>query len=167
MIKCARTMVAWAAIAAAPAVVGAQVTTTTTVSPELAICDCPLGDTRGGLRDLAAFAPLGLLGALAAAGGASPLFAGNPVAGTPSMVASGDPVAPTEIETPMAEAARNATDPVPVARVDNSTVPEPVSPDSLRGGLRAPNTATPLPSVFLVGSGLLAIGCVAIFRTRG
>lgn len=167
MIKCARTMVAWAAIAAAPAVVGAQVSTATSVPPELAICDCPLGDTRGGLRDLAAFAPLGLLGALAAAGGASPLFAGSPAAGAPSMVSSGDPLARSEIETPIAEAARNATDPVPLARADNSTVPEPVSPDSLRGGLRAPNTATPLPSVFLIGSGLIAIGCVAIFRTRG
>jgi len=167
MLKRAMTMVVWAAMAAAPAAVGAQAASTIAPPPEFAICDCPLGDTRGGLRDLAAFAPLGLLGALAAAGGAPPLFAGNPVGGMRSMVASGDPLARTETETPIAEAARNATDPMPVTRIDNSTLPEPVSPDSLRASLRAPNTGTPLPSVFLIGSGLIAIGCVAIFRTRG
>ena len=171
----AMTMVAWVAIAAAPSVVGAQ-GTTTAIPPALAICDCPVGDARGSLRDLAAFAPLGLLGALAAAGGAAPILAARPVADAPVVVASQNPVSRSDAETPtpIVEAARNAVDPVPplAARIGNSTVPDPrlpdaVSPDSLRGGIRAPNTGTSLPSVFLLGSGLIAIGCVAIFRSRG
>jgi hypothetical protein len=51
--------------------------------------------------------------------------------------------------------------------VPRGDIPVPVTADSLRGGIRAPNTGTPLPSVFLIGSGLIAVGCVAIFRTRG
>lgn len=172
MIKHATmTMVALAAMAAAPAIAGAQ-TTPTTPPPDLATCDCPVGDARGSLRDLAAFAPLGLLGALAAAGGTPALFAGQPVVTTP-MVASNDPVPRTETETPITESGRTAAgDPSPTPppvspRVANSDVPEPVSPDSLRGGVRAPNTGTPLPSVFLLGTGLVAIGCVTLLRTRG
>jgi hypothetical protein len=177
MIKQATmTMVAWAALAAAPAVVGAQTTPPTTPPPDLATCDCPVGDARGSLRDLAAFAPLGLLGALAAAGGTPTLFAAQPVV-TP-MVASNGPVPRTEAETPITESGRTAVGEPPVLaragdppavspRIANSDVPVPVSPDSLRGGIRAPNTGTPLPSVFLLGSGLIAIGCVTLLRTRG
>jgi hypothetical protein len=175
MIKQATmTMVAWAALAAAPADVGAQ-TTPTTPRPDLATCDCPAGDARGSLRNLAAFAPLGLLGALAAAGGTPTLFSAQPVV-TP-MVATNDPATKTEAETPITESARTVVgDPAPVVRTGTPTpspriaranIPEPVSPDSLRGGVRAPNTGTPLPSVFLLGSGLVAIGCVALHRTRG
>lgn len=165
MIKQAMTMVAWAALAAAPAVVGAQ-TTTTTPPTEPATCDCPVGDARGSLRDLAAFAPLGLLGALAAAGGTPAIFAAQ---GAPApMVASNDPAPRPETETPITESGRTAAaEPPPAARVANSNVPDPVSPDSLRGGVRAPNTGTPLPSVLLIGSGLVAIGCVTLFRARG
>ncbi len=164
MIKQAMTMVAWAAIAAAPAVVGAQ-TATTTPPTELATCDCPVGDARGGLRDLAAFAPLGLLGALAAAGGTPALFASQ---STPPVVASGEPSPRVDTETPTTESGRTvAGDPPPSPRVVNDNVPDPVSPDSLRGGVRAPNTGTSLPSVLLLGSGLVAIGCVTIFRARG
>jgi hypothetical protein len=89
------------------------------------------------------------------------------------MVASNDRVPLTETETPITESARTAVgDPPPATppvspRVANSDVPEPVSPDSLRGGVRAPNTGTPLPSVFLLGTGLVAIGCVTLLRTRG
>lgn len=166
MIKQAMTMVAWAALAAAPAVVGAQ-TATTTPPTEPAICDCPVGDARGSLRDLAAFAPLGLLGALAAAGGTPAIFAAQSVTPAP-MVASGDPALRPETETPITESGRTAAgDPPPAARVASSNVPDPVSPDSLRGGVRAPNTGTPLPSVLLIGSGLVAIGCVTLFRARG
>ncbi len=167
MIKQATmTMIAWAALAAAPAVVGAQTTPPTTPRPDLATCDCPVGDARGSLRDLAAFAPLGLLGALAAAGGTPTLFAAQPVV-TP-MVASNDPVPKTEAETPITESGRTVVvDPSASPRVARGDIPEPVSPDSLRGGVRAPNTGTPLPSVFLLGSGLVAIGCVTLLRTRG
>lgn len=174
MIKQATmTMVAWAALAAAPADVGAQATPTTP-RPDLATCDCPVGDARGSLRNLAAFAPLGLLGALAAAGGTPTLFAAQPLV-TP-VVAANDPAPKTEVETPITESGRTVIDPAPVVRAGDPTpsprrargnIPEPVSPDSLRGGVRAPNTGTPLPSVFLLGSGLVAIGCVTLLRTRG
>lgn len=178
MIKQALTMVAWAAIAAAPAVVSAQATgTPPTTTP--GTCDCPVGDARGALRDLAAFAPLGLLGAMAAAGGTPAIFAGRtPEPGLPVLGANdGRTTRLTESDTPITESARiagdpplsarTAGDPPPSARVGNSDVPMPVPPDSLRGGIRAPNTGTPLPSVFLIGSGLIALGCVTVFRTRG
>ena len=161
MVKQLMTMVAWAAFAAAPTIGGAQATTPA-LAPDLAICDCPVGDARGGLRDLAAFAPLGLLGALAAARGASPIFAAGP-----QTVASGDPVSKLEPDSPVAEAARNVVDPQPVALRAFNPVPDPISRDSLRGGIRAPNTGTPLPSMLLLGTGLFAIGCVALIRTRG
>jgi len=161
MVKQVMTMVAWAACAAAPTIGGAQATMPA-LPPDLAICDCPVGDTRGGLRDLAAFAPLGLLGAIAAVQGVSPIFAAGP-----QMVASGGPLDRLEPDTLVAEAARNVVDLQPVApRVDNA-VPDPISRDSLRRGIRAPNTGTSPPSVPPLGTGLFAIGCVALIRTRG
>lgn len=179
MIKQAMAMVAWAAVAAAPAVVGAQ--TPSAIPASLATCDCPVGDARGSLRDLAAFAPLGLLGALAAAGGTPALFATEPVRVAPT-IAAGDPALRREPETPITESGRSVVgDPTVAARLAGNDlpapgrdvpasvrdVPAPVSPDSLRGGVRAPNTGTPLPSVFLLGTGLVAIGCVTIIRARG
>lgn len=172
MIRQTMTMVAWVAVAAAPAVVGAQ--TTSAIPPALATCDCPVGDARGSLRDLAAFAPLGLLGALAAAGGTPALFATEPVRVAPT-IAAGDPALRREPETPITESGRSVVgDPTVAARLAGNDlpapardVPAPVSPDSLRGGVRAPNTGTPLPSVFLLGTGLIAIGCVTIVRGRG
>ncbi|MES3035896.1 MAG: hypothetical protein V4813_17975 [Gemmatimonadota bacterium] len=166
MIKQAVTMVAWAAIAAAPSVVRAQATTPPTTT--LATCDCPVGDARGELRDLAAFAPLGLLGAMAAAGGTPGLFAGRtPDPGLPVLGGNdGRTTRLTESDTPITESARSVGDPPPSTRVGNSDVPMPVPPDSLRGGIRAPNTGTPLPSVFLIGSGLIALGCVTLLRSR-
>lgn len=172
MIKQAMTMVAWAAVAAAPAVVSAQ--NPSAIPAALATCDCPVGDARGSLRDLAAFAPLGLLGALAAAGGTPALFAGEQVRVAPT-IAAGDPALRREPETPITESGRSVVgDPSIAARVAGNElpasgrdIPAPVSPDSLRGGVRAPNTGTPLPSVFLLGTGLVAIGCVTIIRARG
>jgi hypothetical protein len=174
MNKHTLTMVAWAALSAAPAVVSAQATTTPPTTATPGTCDCPQGDSRGDLRNLAAFAPLGLLGALAAAGGAPALFAGRtPEAAQPVTVATntapattptGDPV------SPRSEGARNPSTDAPSTGVapslNRSTIPDPVSPDSLRAGLRAPNTGTPLPSVFLLGTGLIAVGCVTVLRTR-
>lgn len=172
MIKQAMTMVAWAAIAAAPAVVGAQAATTPPPAKP-GTCDCPVGDARGELRDLAAFAPLGLLGAMAAAGGTPGIFAGRtPEPGLPVLGANdGRTTRLTESDSPITESARITGDPPLSARVGNSdvpggNVPMPVPPDSLRGGIRAPNTGTPLPSVFLVGSGLIALGCVTLLRSR-
>ena len=167
MIKRAMTMVAWAAIAAAPAVVGAQAAgTPPTTTP--GTCDCPVGDARGELRDLAAFAPLGLLGALAAAGGTPAIFAGRtPDPGLAALGANdGRTTRLTESDAPITESGRIVGDPPPSTRVGNSDVPMPVPPDSLRGGIRAPNTGTSLPSVFLVGTGLIAFGCVTLLRTR-
>ncbi len=171
MINRAMTMVAWAAIAAAPAVVRAQAATTppTTALPT---CDCPVGDARGDLRDLAAFAPLGLLGAMAAAGGTPAIFAGRtPEPGLAVPGANdGRTTRLTDSDTPITESARITGDPAPSTRpgsnVGNSDVPIGVPPDSLRGGIRAPNTGTPLPSVFLIGSGLIALGCVTLLRSR-
>jgi hypothetical protein len=167
MIRKTITLGALAVAVIAPAAVRAQ----TTVTPP-PICDCPVGDARGDLRNLAAFAPLGLLGALAAAGGAPALFAGN----TPAVTPVYDPPAPVEpprtvgeTETPVTERARNVepktpTDPpAPDVRRD---IPDPVSPDSLRAGIRAPNTGTPLPSVLLLGTSLIAIGSVTLIRSR-
>jgi len=174
MMKQAITMVALAAVAAVPPVVGAQAATPAPLPAALATCDCPAGDARGGLRDLAAFAPLGLLGALAAAGGTPGLFAAQ--GGPSQMLASNGPVPRRDPDFPITESGRTTiaesgrttiADPPPAARVNNSDIPLPVPPDSLRGGVRAPNTATPLPSVFLLGTGLVAIGCVTLLRTRG
>jgi DNA segregation ATPase FtsK/SpoIIIE, S-DNA-T family len=170
MIKHTMTVLAWAALSAAPTVVRAQTTTTppTTVTP--GTCDCPEGDSRGDLRNLAAFAPLGLLGALAAAGGAPALFAGT--AATPvSTVATAAPsTVPTDPALPRSDGARNPSPDAPTTdaapSLNRGRVPDPVSPDSLRAGLRAPNTGTELPSVFLLGTGLIAFGCVTVLRTR-
>ncbi len=166
------TAAAWAAMAAAPSMLGAQ---TATPPPEAPLtCDCPVGDTRGDLRNLAAFAPLGLLGALAAAGGAPALFAGGGGERAVQTVASNPPTATLPEANPSlpdAGAARNAS-PDPGASGDagpsmnRRNLPEPVSPDSMRAGLRAPNTGTPLPAVFLLGTGFVAIGCVTVLRTR-
>jgi hypothetical protein len=171
MIKRAMTMAAWATMVVAPAVVGAQ---TTPPAEGQLTCDCPIGDGRGELRNLVAFAPLGLLGALAAAGGA-PLFVGRTpdpgpvqnIAANPPDVSrpGGDP------DVALSDRARNANPETPATgeapSLNRRNVPEPVSPDSMRAGLRAPNTGTPLPSVLLLGTGLIAVGCVTIFRTRG
>ncbi|MCC7055411.1 MAG: hypothetical protein IT355_19210 [Gemmatimonadaceae bacterium] len=161
MTKHAMTLVAWATLAAAPTIMQAQADTTKLPTLAPGTCDCPEGDSRGELRNLAAFAPLGLLGALAAAGGAPALLARTDAPVDTRTFATNDPPV---TETPKAteEAARNAAP--SNARVD---FPVPVSPDSMRGGLRAPNTGTPLPSVLLLGSGLMAVGCVTIFRNRG
>jgi len=170
----------WATVASVPCIVGAQAATTPR-TPPLSVapgsCDCPEGDSRGELRNLAAFAPLGLLGALAAAGGSPGLsprkFAVGPAVGPANGIAPSirarQPVSTQEVA--ITERARNLTADPPstddAPSLNRATVPDPVSPDSLRVGIRAPNTATPLPSVFLLGSGLIAIGCVAVFRTRG
>jgi hypothetical protein len=165
MIKHTLTLVLFAAVQAAPAIVRAQNTTTPPAQAAPGTCDCPEGDTRRDLRNLAAFAPLGLLGALAAAGGAPALFASTPPAVVPPNVAVSDnpPAPPREREATGDDAAKTRPEtPAPAVR----SIPEPVSVDSMRAGLRAPNTGTPLPSVFLLGSGLLAVGCVTVFRTR-
>jgi hypothetical protein len=161
------TLMAWATLSCAPVVIGAQaVTTPPTTTPTVApgTCDCPEGDTRGELRNLAAFAPLGLLGALAAAGGAPALLATNgpaPLTDAPA-VASNTPT-PTDPPTSGEAAARSAAPSDP----RSADIPTPVSPDSMRAGVRAPNTGTPLPSILLLGSGLMAVGCVTILRSRG
>jgi hypothetical protein len=173
MIKQAMTMVAWAALSAAPVIVGAQQTTTPPTTATPGTCDCPQGDSRGDLRNLAAFAPLGLLGALAAAGGAPALFGSKTTdPGTAQTVAtnSNPPASVTkDPEVPNTDRARNATNDTPTTPetpAKRGDVPDPVSPDSLRAGLRAPNTGTPLPSVFLLGTGLIAVGCVTVLRAR-
>jgi hypothetical protein len=169
MIKQAMTAVAWAALSAAPALLGAQTTPPPTEVPQT--CDCPVGDTRGDLRNLAAFAPLGLLGALAAAGGAPALFGGAeaPVQNVAS-AAPATPAAPADPALPGAGGARNAS-PDPALNdagpsMNRRNLPEPVSPDSMRAGLRAPNTGTQVPAVLLLGTGFVAIGCVTVLRTR-
>ncbi len=121
-------------------------------------CDCVTGDDRSrGLRNLAAFAPLGFIGALAAAG-APAAVAEAPtrlVPTAPTMTIADAVIDPTTIETPVIEGGRV----VPELRP---------APDSLtEQGLRAPDTATPLPSVLLLGSGLLALGAFAVARSRG
>lgn len=170
MINRTLTVLAWATLSASPVIAGAQTADTTTTP---LTCDCPLGDSRGTLKNLAAFAPLGLLGALAAAGGAPSLFAARTPDPGPS-VATAPADAPADPTTAITDPARNATDvsapkapDAPVTDVRRADVPEPVSLDSMRAGIRAPNTGTPMPSVFLLGSGLVAIGCVTILRTRG
>jgi hypothetical protein len=192
MIKRTMTMVAWAALSAAPAVVAAQSAAPAATVPLAALaapgtCDCPVGDPRGELKNLAAFAPLGLLGALAAAGGVPSIFAARtddqappPNVATNTTSNTDAARSATDAENAATERARNssttnnnpansATD-NPNAGVapslNRGRVPDPVSPDSLRAGLRAPNTGTPLPSVFLLGTGLIAIGCVTVLRTR-
>jgi hypothetical protein len=168
MIKHLRAAVVIGSVVITPALAYAQQTGGTTQAPA---CDCPLGDNGGDLRNLAAFAPLGFLGALAAAGGAPAIFAANPVAEGPAIASNTPAPTPTrpETETPGSDAAGNRTPPpadVPVAVTRPADLPDPVSPDSLRAGMRAPNTATPLPSVFLLGSGLLALGALTVARTR-
>jgi hypothetical protein len=173
MMKRAMTMAAWATMVAAPAMVGAQTTTPPAEVPK--ICDCPAGDSRGDLRNLAAFAPLGLLGALAAAGGGPALFASRTPDAAPLQNVAANPAdlprAASEPEVSMTDRARNANPETPATgeapSLNRRNVPEPVSPDSMRAGLRAPNTGTPLPSVLLLGTGLIAIGCVTVLRTRG
>ena len=182
MLTKTMTMAAWAAMSVAPAIVAAQ-TTTPPPTVTLPTCDCPQGEGKGDLRNLGAFAPLGLLGALAAAGGTPGLFAaaGGKEAANPSVtVASNTPpststpgagVLPGDGVSARSDGARNPSGDAPASGIAPSMnrtglVPDAVSPDSLRAGLRAPNTGTPLPSVFLLGSGLIAVGCVTILRTR-
>jgi hypothetical protein len=167
MLKHAITMVAVAGLFAAPAIGYAQTVTPPPAETPL-VCDCPKGDSRGDLRNLAAFAPLGLLGALAAAGGGPALFAEKPYTAPPQNVAVADPTAKpvADPEVAITERARNPSEPVTPTPRRTDDIPDPVSPDSLRAGLRAPNTGTPLPSVFLLGSSLIAIGCVTVLRTR-
>lgn len=128
------------------------------VTPNNPACDCATGDDRSrGLRNLAAFAPLGFIGALAAAG-APVAVAEAPSKLTPtvpSMTIAEAVIDPTTIELPVVEAGRVTPDVLP-------------KPDSLtEQGLRAPDTATPLPSVLLLGTGLLALGAFALARSRG
>jgi hypothetical protein len=170
MIKHVFSMVALATTLAAPAVLAAQ---EVPLPPANApACDCPLGDSRGDLRNLAAFAPLGLLGALAAAGGVPALYAGNtPPATAPGVATTNTadvtpPPRATDPEVRISDPARNATPEAPVTPVVRD-IPEPVSPDSLRAGIRAPNTGTPLPSVLLLGVSLVAVGSVTVLRSRG
>jgi hypothetical protein len=178
------TMIAWATLAVAPAMVGAQASTATNAASAAPTtvpltCDCPIGDTRGDLRNLAAFAPLGLLGVMAAAGGTPGIFAARTDDAKPTQNIAANPQTETNpgtTEVAVTERARStntgssanpespATGVVP--SVNRGNVPDPVSPDSLRAGLRAPNTGTPLPSVFLLGTGLIAVGCVTVLRTR-
>ena len=186
MIKQTMTIVAWAAFVAAPAVLAAQSAAPATTAPAAALaapgtCDCPVGDPRGELKNLAAFAPLGLLGALAAAGGVPSIFAARTDDVAPPQNVANNPASntdaarsSTDADNAATERARNASNPpAPVnansgaaPSMNRGRVPDPVSPDSLRAGLRAPNTATPLPSVFLLGTGLIAIGCVTVLRAR-
>lgn len=169
MIKQAIAVAAWAALTVSPILLGAQTTTPPTEVP--LTCDCPIGDSRGDLRSLAAFAPLGLLGAFAAAGGVPVLFGANDAA-VQNVAASGAPnltLPGADPALPAAGAARNASpetanDAGP--SMNRRNLPEPVSPDSMRAGLRAPNTGTPLPAVLLLGTGFVAIGCVTVLRTR-
>ena len=167
MIRTAITMAVYFVLAAAPALVGAQAGTAAAVAPGR--CDCPADDKRGDLRNLAAFAPLGLLGAVAAAGGMPAMFAGGtPDAGLPTGAYPSQSGTGADVVT--IDPARNT------AVIPDKDVPPPSGgpleplldgPLALRRGVRPPTTATPLPSVFLLGTGLIAIGCVAIIRTRG
>jgi hypothetical protein len=139
---------------AAPAAAPQPVVQLTPANP---MCDCVTGDDRGrGLRNLAAFAPLGFIGALAASG-APAVVAEAPTKLAPSSLPaslSSVTVDPATIETPLTESGRAADI---VAPADSLT----------EQGLRAPDTATPLPSVLLLGSGLLALGAFAVARSRG
>lgn len=175
MIRLAITVATSVAMLAIPAIAGAQSGPARLGDPRASAaalvpgtCDCPAGDGRGDLRNLAAFAPLGLLGAVAAAGGMPALAIRKPEAGPPGDAGSAGKVA----DVATVEPARN------VSIDSTSTSDNPENPDSptrrtydgpptLRRGVRPPPTATPLPSVFLLGTGLIAIGCVAIIRTRG
>jgi hypothetical protein len=128
-------------------------------------CDCATGEDGRELRNVAAFAPLGFIGALAAAG-APALFGGGapaPVAPVAIRPALGRVDASTlpQVEVPTVEAGR--TNPLLVAEA-----PAEIKADSLTdAGLRAPDTATPLPSVLLLGSGLVVLGAFALARARG
>ncbi len=182
MIKQAMTVAAWAALSVTPVLVGAQATTAPPPTTAPLTCDCPVGDPRGDLRNLAAFAPLGLLGVMAAAGGTPAIFGAKPADTGPAQTGAAQNVATNtapattvpaksgEPEVATTERARSTNPESPAtgdaAASRRGNVPEPVSPDSLRAGLRAPNTGTPLPSVFLLGTGLIAIGCVTVLRTR-
>ncbi|HYW50934.1 MAG TPA: hypothetical protein VE861_10020 [Gemmatimonadaceae bacterium] len=171
MIKRAMAMVASAAVAAAPLVAGAQADTTRppVVVVEPGTCDCPVGDKRGDLRGLAAFAPLGLLGALAAAGSTPGLFSSRAPDTPAQPVGGGAPASLNGSEVRISDPGRNTVADPSIAGPSLSVgnIPEPVPVDSMRGGLRAPNTGTALPAVFLLGSGLVAVGCVTLLRTRG
>lgn len=166
MIRHTLTLVLCAAVHAAPTIVGAQETTTPPVQVAPGTCDCPAGDTRGELRNLAAFAPLGLLGVLAAAGGTPGLIAGvTTPPPTQNVAVTDNPVTPTPQREQTGDDAGRTPPVTPTPLVRN--IPIPVSADSLRAGILAPNTGTPLPSVLLLGSGLIAVGCVTLFRARG
>lgn len=161
----AMSAVVWATMVAAPTVVAAQAVPLPPANAPA--CDCPLGDSRGDLRNLAAFAPLGLLGALAAAGGVPALYAGGDTPAPPPTIAGDTPKPPADPELPTVETGRNLTPPPPTGGAPVAPeIPEPVSPDSLRGGIRAPNTGTPLPSVLVLGVSLVAVGSV-VLRHRG
>ena len=176
MFKHTMTMMAWATLTAAPVVVGAQAFTASppvipppaiaaqaAAANPLATCDCPETDSRGELRNLAAFAPLGLLGALAAAGGQSGGFAAQ--TGTTPIVGplGADPRGP---EVEVTDPAKNASTEKPLTGTARE-YPREITAELMRGGIRPPNTGTPLPSVFLLGTGLIAVGCVTIVRARG
>ncbi len=176
MIKHRVTMVVSAALLAVPVAARAQAQTPPPATLAPPTCDCPIDDSRGDLRNLKAFAPLGLLGVMAAAGGVPGVFAANTPAGgvDPNLIVSNTPPAARpagDPEVAITDRARNATPETPrggdALALNRGRVPEPVSPDSMRAGLRAPNTGTPLPSVFLLGAGLVTLGCVTVVRTRG
>ncbi len=172
MRKNAVMLVASVTLFAAPVMVGAQTPPPAVVPPT---CDCPIDDSRGDLRNLKAFAPLGLLGVMAAAGGVPGVFAAKTATPglDPNVIVSNTPGATRPAGDPdvaVTERARNATSETPrggeALALNRGRVPEPVSPDSMRAGLRAPNTGTPLPSVFLLGTALVTLGCVTVFRSR-
>jgi len=179
MIKYTMTMMAWATLSAAPVIVGAQaaaasppvlpppvVAVQAAAADPLATCDCPEADSRGELRNLAAFAPLGLLGAMAAAGRPAG-FAAAAGGAPPLVVARGDdPLAAREPEIAVSDPARNASAEPSLTESARNYPPE-VTAELMRGGIRPPNTGTPMPSVFLIGTGLIAVGCVTIIRARG
>lgn len=166
ILACAAVALAAPARARAQGAAASPPSTGTPLAVTPGTCDCPVGDKRGDLRDLAAFAPLGLLGALAAAGGPSGLFGGG---STPAAnVGSAERGSLTGSELRMTEPGRNTVSETPLTSTSTNDrdIPEPIAPDSLRGGLRAPNTGTSLPSVFLLGTGLVAVGCVTLLRAR-
>ena len=150
--------------AQAPAPAAPQAATAPTPAPATGkpSCDCATGEQTGELRNLAAFAPLGFIGALAAAG-APALFAGGEPARVAPTIAPQSPIALRGLPLPQVE--------VPVVeggRVAVTERPADAPVDSLsEAGLRAPDTATPLPSVLLLGSGLVALGTFALARARG
>lgn len=131
-------------------------------------CDCATGEEGRELRNVAAFAPLGFIGALAAAGAPALFAGGGPVPVAPTTIPQGlgrvDPATLPQVEIPTVEAGR--LDPLVLGEAP-AEIKEARTDSLTDAGLRAPNTATPLPSVLLLGSGLVVIGAFALARARG